>query len=101
MLSAPIVACGKHDAMRDATGDWQSNNKNFAPRVGLAYSLGASTVVRAGYGIFFGNSWGNGRNNNSMPQYGFFCSTQVNTSNDNGLTPAAKLSNPFPTGRSE
>lgn len=81
-----------------AAGDWQSNNKNFAPRVGLAYSLGASTVVRAGYGIFFGNSWGNGRNNNSMPQYGFFCSTQVNTSNDNGLTPAAKLSNPFPTG---
>jgi hypothetical protein len=79
-------------------GDWQSNNKNFAPRVGLAYSLGPSTVVRAGYGIFFGNSWGNGRNNNSMPQYGFFCSTQVNTSNNNGLTPATTLSNPFPTG---
>jgi hypothetical protein len=79
-------------------GDWQSNNKNFAPRVGLAYSLNASTVVRAGYGIFFGNSWGNGRNNNSMPQYGFFCSTLVNTSNNNGLTPAATLSNPFPTG---
>jgi hypothetical protein len=79
-------------------GDWQSNNKNFAPRVGFAYSLNSSTVVRAGYGIFFGNSWGNGRNNNSMPQYGFFCSTQVNTSNNNGLTPAATLSNPFPTG---
>jgi hypothetical protein len=81
-----------------SSGDWQSNNKNFAPRVGLAYSLGASTVIRAGYGIFYGNSWGNGRNNNSMPQYGFFCSTQVNTSNNNGLTPAATLSNPFPTG---
>ena len=33
-----------------------------------------------------------------MPQYGFFCSTQVDTSNNNGLTPAATLSNPFPTG---
>jgi Carboxypeptidase regulatory-like domain len=81
-----------------SNGDWQSNNKNFAPRVGFAYSLNSSTVVRAGYGIFFGNSWGNGRNNNSMPQYGFFCSTQVNISNNNGLTPAATLSNPFPTG---
>jgi hypothetical protein len=81
-----------------SNGDWQANNKNFAPRVGFAYSLNSSTVVRAGYGIFFGNSWGNGRNNNSMPQYGFFCSTTVNTSNDNGLTPAAKLSDPFPTG---
>lgn len=79
-------------------GDWNSHNKNFAPRVGLAYSLGNSTVVRGGYGIFYGNSWGNGRNNNSMPQSGFFCSTQVNTSLDNGLTPYATLSNPFPTG---
>jgi outer membrane receptor protein involved in Fe transport len=30
-----------------------NNNKNFAPRVGFAYSLGNRTVVRAGYGIFF------------------------------------------------
>jgi outer membrane receptor protein involved in Fe transport len=30
-----------------------NNNKNFAPRVGFAYSLGNHTVVRAGYGIFF------------------------------------------------
>jgi hypothetical protein len=26
---------------------------NFAPRVGLAYQLGAKTVIRAGYGIFY------------------------------------------------
>ena len=79
-------------------GDWQSNNTNFAPRIGLAYTLGNATVVRGGYGIFYGNSWGNGRNNNSMPQAGFFCSTQANTSLNNGLTPYATLSNPFPTG---
>jgi len=79
-------------------GDWNSNNKNFAPRIGLAYSLGSSTVVRAGYGMFYGNSWGNGRNNNSMPQSGFSCATQINASLDNGLTPFATLSNPFPSG---
>lgn len=78
--------------------DWQSNNANFAPRVGFAYSLGRDTVLRGGYGIFYGNSWGNGRNNQSMPQAGFYCSTQANTSLDNGLTPYATLSNPFPQG---
>jgi Carboxypeptidase regulatory-like domain len=79
-------------------GDWQSNDTNFAPRMGAAYSLGKDTVIRSGYGIFYGNSWGNGRNNGAMPQAGFFCSTQANVSLNNGLTPYATLSNPFPQG---
>jgi hypothetical protein len=29
------------------------NNHNFAPRIGAAYQVGAKTVVRAAYGIFF------------------------------------------------
>ena len=32
----------------------RSNHKNFAPRLGIAYQLDAKTVVRAGYGIFYG-----------------------------------------------
>ena len=79
-------------------GNWNANNKNFAPRVGFAYNLKDSTVFRGGYGIFYSNSWGNGRNNNAMPQTGFVCSTSAATSLDNGLTPYALLSNPFPTG---
>lgn len=79
-------------------GDWQSNDHNFAPRVGMAYALGKSTVVRSGFGTFYGNSWGNGRNNSSMPQNGWFCQTQANVSLNGGLTPYAVLSNPFPTG---
>jgi len=78
--------------------NWNPNRKNFAPRFGLAYNLNNSTVVRGGYGIFYSNSWGNGRNNNALPQSGFVCSTSVVTSLDNGLTPYATLSNPFPTG---
>lgn len=80
------------------TGNWNANKKNFAPRIGFGYSLGDSMVFRGGYGIFYSNSWGNGRNNNALPQTGFICSTPVATSIDNGLTPFAVLSNPFPTG---
>jgi hypothetical protein len=79
-------------------GNWNSQKKNFAPRVGFSYNLHDETVIRGGYGIFYSNSWGNGRNNNAMPQTGFICSTPVATSQDNGLTPYAVLSDPFPSG---
>ena len=84
-------------------GQWNTSTKNFSPRIGFAYSIGDKTVVRAGYGVFFGNSWGNGRNGGStsssaMPQDGFFCTTTSPISLDNGLTPYATLSNPFPGG---
>ena len=79
-------------------GNWNSNKKNFAPRIGFSYNLGDSMVFRGGYGIFYSNSWGNGRNNNALPQTGFICSTPMATSIDNGLTPYAVLSNPYPTG---
>ena len=37
-----------------STGQIPNTNKNFAPRVGIAYSFNKSrTVLRAGYGIFY------------------------------------------------
>lgn len=81
-----------------ATGNWNAQKKNFAPRFGFAYNLRDSMVFRGGYGLFYSNSWGNGRNNNAMPQTGFICSTPAAVSLDNGLTPYAVLSDPFPTG---
>ena len=81
-----------------STGNWDSHPVNFAPRFGFAYNLKDATMFRGGYGIFYSNSWGNGRNNNAMPQTGFTCSTPVANTLDNGLTPYAVLSNPFPTG---
>ena len=79
-------------------GNWEANKKNFAPRFGFAYQLPDGAVLRGGYGIFYSNSWGNGRNANAMPQTGFVCSTSAQTTLDNGLTPSAVLSNPFPSG---
>jgi len=37
---------------------YETDKNNFAPRIGLAYSLGANntTVVRAGYGVYFDQS---------------------------------------------
>jgi hypothetical protein len=35
------------------TGVIPTTSKNFAPRLGLAYSIDSKTVVRGGYGIFF------------------------------------------------
>src|SRR5205823_1576042 len=39
----------------DSVGNIQTNWKNIAPRLGIAYRLMSGTVVRAGYGINFFN----------------------------------------------
>jgi hypothetical protein len=41
------------------TGRIPSPGHNFAPRIGLAYSISDRTVVRAGYGIFYARLHGN------------------------------------------
>jgi hypothetical protein len=79
-------------------GHWNKDADNFQPRIGIAYTFRESTIFRAGYGVFFANSWGSGRNGNGMPQTGFTCSTEVTSSLDGGLTPSAVLSDPYPRG---
>ena len=41
-------------------GEFSNDPYNFAPRLGLAYSLNSKTVVRAGAGTFFAHDIGNG-----------------------------------------
>ncbi len=41
------------------TGSIPAQNKNFAPRVSLSYSIDDRTVLRAGYGIFYARIHGN------------------------------------------
>lgn len=74
---------------RDSTWD------NFGPRVGLAYSVTPSTVVRIGFGIYYLPTTGNFVR---LSDTGFSTATTVNTAKSDGVTPNNTLSDPFPNG---
>ncbi len=68
--------------------DWN----NIQPRLGAAYQLTSTTVLRGGWGISYIPQVSFGDN------YGFSQSTPYVATNDAGQTPASVISNPFPTG---
>jgi hypothetical protein len=68
---------------------------NFMPRAGFAYSLGTKTVLRGGWGVFFGPL---GNQRRDVIQSGFSQSTNMIPSLDNGVTFRATLADPFPDG---
>ena len=74
---------------------WNTNKKNFMPRVSFAYSITPKTVFRGGYGIFFEPI---GVPNQNVIQTGFSQTTTLNPTLDNGLHFIATTANPFPGG---
>ena len=76
-------------------GLYGADTNNLAPRIGFAYQFSRTTVMRAGYGIFYDPT---GADQRDVNQGGFNQPTNIIPSNDNGLTFAATLSDPFPTG---
>ncbi|HWB96786.1 MAG TPA: TonB-dependent receptor, partial [Bryobacteraceae bacterium] len=70
---------------------------NIAPRFGFAYQLTPSTVLRGGYGIFYGLSTTDAAGAAGGFVDGFQSTTSIITSLD-GVTPIASLSNPFSNG---
>ncbi len=74
---------------------WAADKNNFAPRIGLAYSLNAKTVIRTGYGIFYDVI---GVDKVDVNQGGFNQPTNLIPTLDNGQTFIATLRNPFPNG---
>ena len=74
---------------------WKRDANNIAPRVGLAYTLTRRTVLRAGYGIFFGPL---GMRRTDVRQNGFSRNTNLVPTRDSGLTFYSTLSNPLPDG---
>ena len=74
-------------------GLFNTNYKNFAPRIGFAYQLLPKVVMRAGYGIFYPPSY-----RGLGPAPGFSSDTPYVASNDGGLTPANTLSTAFSGG---
>lgn len=76
-------------------GLYNTPKRDLMPRFGLAYKLDDKTVLRAGYGIFFGFL---GQRRSDVIQSGFTRATPFNASDDQGLTFSSTLSNPFPNG---
>ena len=69
---------------------------NFAPRIGLAYSLNSKTVIRSGYGIFWIPNFVSFTINPGLDTVGL--GTSVYTGSiDGGTTFINKISNPFPS----
>jgi len=81
---------------------WDPDKNNFAPRIGVSWRLLSSTVLRAGYGLFFAPGNSSIGNNPSDFGSGFNTSTSVFL----GQPPAApntppagtSLADPFTTG---
>ncbi|MGA8274630.1 MAG: hypothetical protein WB919_23945, partial [Candidatus Sulfotelmatobacter sp.] len=69
--------------------------KDIGPRLGFAYQLDSSTVVRGGAGIYFGMS---PATNFQYPGSAFRKTANLFFTNDDFATQSATLVNPFPSG---
>ena len=75
---------------------YNSNSNIFSPRFGIAWTPTAfhsKYVIRAGFGVFVSPNGTTGLNSE-----GFSQTTQMAVTNNNYLSPAATLSDPFPNG---
>jgi hypothetical protein len=75
-------------------GLYHTPKKNFMPRVGLAYQMQKSTVLRAGVGVYYGYL---GERRGDVVQSGFSQNTNM-VPTINNIDFIATLSNPFPNG---
>lgn len=85
-------------ASKDNRDLYSTPKHNFAPRLGIAYQINDKTVVRAGYGIFYGFL---GQRRGDVIQSGFSQNTPLIPTQDNGLHFIGTLTNPFPNGIQE
>jgi len=78
---------------------WQGriDRNSFGPRFGVAYQVRSTTVLRAGYGLFYASNLGGLDTTTGVPPTYSLAAPYVGTT-DNGATPFTTLSNPYPGG---
>ena len=79
----------------EPSGLYETPKNNWMPRAGATYKLDDRTVVRGGYGMFYGFL---GQRRGDVITTGFSSNTNMLVSLDNGLTFVETLSNPFQGG---
>jgi len=79
------------------SGLYNTPKTEFMPRVGLAYQINKDTVLRSGFGIFYGFL---GERRSDVIQSGFSQNTNVVPTTDN-INFTGTLSNPFQNGITE
>lgn len=78
---------------------YHTDSHIFSPRFGVAWApkfLGGTTVLRGGFGVFVSPI--GIANTTSLNQEGFSQTTQMAVTNNNYLSPANTLADPFPNG---
>jgi hypothetical protein len=84
---------------KDRDKQFNTDKNNFGPRFGFAWRAPREFVARGGYAIFYSaGSTTAGGTLGGIGDAGFSSSTPFLSSLDGGLTPASRLSNPFPNG---
>ncbi len=90
-LKGAIDWVGQGNDINQQSTQWN----NVGPRFGFAFKAHPTTVMRGGYGMFFYPRIIAGTNGGAIEAVQ---QTTMNATLNNGLTPADKLSNPFPNG---
>ncbi len=75
---------------QNAAYNWDKNN--LGPRLGASYRVNDKLVIRGGYGLLYLPTF------DAPSHTGYSASTAYVASNNNLLTPASVLSNPYPSG---
>jgi hypothetical protein len=79
----------------EPSGLYETPKNNLMPRAGFTYKVNDRTVLRGGYGVFYGFL---GQRRGDVSTIGFSTNTNMVVSLDNGLTFVETLSNPFQSG---